>query len=166
VQGAKTVIAIRKSISFVVLLTFASTLLSAADAFVGTWRLNATKSKYSGGPRDIKDATLVVQEQGDKYQVTVSGTYADGSPVSVKYTIPKRGGAGQVQQGGNGIFDAVASKRISSTELETTYMKDGNYAGTRRSVVSRRTRMTNTFESTNDEGIPVTSVQVFEKQPY
>jgi hypothetical protein len=40
------------------LLTFTSTLLSAADAFVGTWRLNATESKYSGGAREIKEATL------------------------------------------------------------------------------------------------------------
>jgi hypothetical protein len=160
------VTAIRKSISFVVLLTFASTLLPAADAFVGTWRLNPAKSKYSGGSREIKDATLVILEQGDNYQVTVSGTYADGSSVSVKYRVPTRGGTGQVQEGDNGMFDAVASKRISSRERETTYMKDGNYAGTRRSVVSRRTRMTNTFKSTNGEGIPVTSVQVFEKQPY
>jgi hypothetical protein len=160
------VIAIRKSIFFVVLLTFASTLLSAADAFVGSWRLNAMKSKYSGGPREIKGATLVIEEQGNNYQVTVSGTYADGSPLSVKYTVPRRGGAGEVQQGDNGMFDAVASKRISSTGRETTYMKDGKYGGTRRSVVSRRTRMTNTFKSTNAEGIPVTSVQVFDKQPF
>jgi hypothetical protein len=164
VPGAKTVTGIGKSISSVVLLTFASTLLSAVDAFVGTWRLNPAKSKYSA--REIKDATLVIEEQGDNYQVIVSGTYANGSRLSVKYTMPKRGGAGQVQEGGNGMFDAVASKRISSTERETTYMKDGKYAGTRRSVVSRRTRMTNTFKGTNAEGIPVTSVQVFEKQPY
>jgi hypothetical protein len=165
-QEQRPVIGIRKSISFIVLLTLPSTLLSAADAFVGTWRLNATKSKYSGGPREIKDATLVIEEQGDSYQVIVSGTYADGSRLSVKYTVPTRGGTGQVQEGDNGMFDAVASKRVSSTERETTYMKDGKYAGTRRSVVSRRTRMTNTFKSTNAEGIPVTSVQVFEKQPY
>jgi hypothetical protein len=77
---------IGKSISSVVLLTFASTLLSAVDAFVGTWRLNPAKSKYSA--REIKDATLVIEEQGDNYQVIVSGTYANGSRLSVKTRCP------------------------------------------------------------------------------
>jgi hypothetical protein len=164
-QEQTPVIAIRKSIYFVVLLTVASTLLWAADPFVGTWKLNPAKSKYSGGPREIKDATVIVDEQGENYQVTVSGSYADGSPLSVKYTIPVSGGAGQVQDGGNGMFDAVTSKRTSSTERETTYMKGGKDAGTRRSVLSKKgKRMTNTFKGTNAEGSPVTSVQVFDKQ--
>jgi hypothetical protein len=84
--------------------------------------------------------------------VTVSGTYDDGLPLSVKYTIPMQGGAGQVQEGGNGMFDAVTSKRIGANERETTYIKNGKDAGTRRSVVSKNgKRMTNTFKVINAE---------------
>lgn len=157
--------AARKLICFVAMLAFASTLLLAADPFVGTWKLNPAKSKYSAGAPHPKEATVLIEEQGDNYQVTVTGTYEDGSPLSVKYTVPIKGGTGQVQEGAGGMFDGVSSKRISANQRENSYMKGGKEAGTRRSVVSKSGKvMTNTFRGTDAQGNPITTVEVFDKQ--
>lgn len=145
------------------MLAFASTLF-AADPFVGTWKLDPSKSKHSGNGPNAKEATLVIEEQSDNYHVTVTGTNSDGSPLSVKYTVPMKGGTGQVEAGGD-VFDAVSSKRIKSNQRENTYMKGGKNAGTRRSVVSKDGKtLTNTFKGTDPQGNPVTSTQVFDKQ--
>jgi len=153
----------RKLLCLFAMLAFAGTLF-AADPFVGTWKLDPAKSKHSGNAPNPKDAMIMIAEQGDNYQVTVTGTNSDGSPLSVKYTVPIKGGKGQVEDGG-GIFDAVRSKRISANERENSYMKGGNDAGTRRSVVSRDGQtLTNTFKGTDAQGNPMTSSQVFKKQ--
>ncbi|MBV9303099.1 MAG: hypothetical protein JOY53_13395, partial [Acidobacteriaceae bacterium] len=94
-----------KLISTFALFAFATTLF-AQSPFVGTWKLDTAKTKYTAGD-PAKDVTLVVEEQGDNLQVTATGTNADGSPLSVKYTVPVKGGAGQVQEG---PYDAISSK--------------------------------------------------------
>lgn len=71
-------IVIRKPMYLFAMLAFASTLF-AADPFVGTWKLNPAKSKYSAGAPHPKDATIVIEEQGDNY-------------LFVKYTVPANGG--------------------------------------------------------------------------
>ena len=153
----------RKPMCLFAMLAFASTLF-AADPFVGTWKLDPSKSKHSGSAPNAKEATIVIEEQGDNYQVTVTGTNSDDSPLSVKYTVPIKGGTGQVEASGD-VFDAVSSKRIKSNQRENTYMKGGKNTGTRRSVVSKDGKtLTNTFKGIDAQGNPVTSIQVFDKQ--
>jgi hypothetical protein len=153
----------RRPMCLFAMLAFASTLF-AADPFVGTWKLDPSKSKHSGDVPNQKEATIVIEEQGDNYQVTVTGTNSDNSALSVKYTVPMKGGTGQVEAGGD-TFDAITSKRIGSNQRESTYMKGRKNAGTRRSVVSKDGKMlTNTFKGTDAQGNPVTSTQVFDKQ--
>lgn len=79
-----------KLISTIAVFALASTLL-AQSPFAGTWKLDTAKTKYSAG-EPPKDVTLVIEEQGDNLQVTATGTNADGSPLSVKYTVPIKGG--------------------------------------------------------------------------
>ncbi|MBV9765035.1 MAG: hypothetical protein JOZ48_09350, partial [Acidobacteriaceae bacterium] len=78
-----------KLISTFALFAFATTSF-AQSPFVGTWKLDTAKTKYTAGD-PAKDVTLVVEEQGDNLQVTATGTNADGSPLSVKYTVPVKG---------------------------------------------------------------------------
>ena len=96
--------------------------------------------------------------------MTVTGSNSDDSSLSVKYTVPMKGGTGQVEAGGD-VFDAVSSKRINSNQRENTYTKGGKNAGTRRSVVSEDGKtLTNTFKGTDAQGNPATSTQVFDKK--
>ena len=150
----------RKVVYIIALLALATPLF-AADPFVGTWKLDSAKSKYTAGTPP-KDVTLVIEEQGDNYQVTATGSYQDGSPISVKYAVPKAGGAGTVQEG---PFDAVTSKRVSARIRENRYTKNGKETVSRRIVVSQDGKtLRNTVKGSDAQGKPASGVDVFEKQ--
>jgi hypothetical protein len=150
----------RKLVYIIALLGLATPLF-AADPFVGTWKLDSAKSKYTAGSAP-KDVVLVIEEQRDNYQVTASGSYQDGSPISVKYTVPKEGGTGTAQEG---PFDAVTSKRVSARVRENRYTKNGKETVSRRVVVSQDGKtMRITVKGTDAQGKPVAGVDVFDKQ--
>jgi hypothetical protein len=150
-----------RKIVYVIAMLAVAVPLFAADPFVGTWKLDPAKSKYTAGSAP-KDVTIVIEEQGDGYQVAATGAYADGSPISVKYTIPKAGGTGTAQEG---PFDGVTSKRISARVRENTYTKNGKETVSRRVVVSRDGKtLTNTVKGTDPQGKPLAGVDVFNKQ--
>ena len=50
--------------------------LLAADLYVGTWKRNAAKSKAAPAKPGmaVKELTLVVQETGERYEETETGT--------------------------------------------------------------------------------------------
>jgi len=141
---------------------FVPGLPAQSSPFVGTWKLNIAKSKFiSGAPP--KEQTSTIQTVGDQDQVTVSGTAADGSPISFKYEVPDKGGAGKFLAGG--AFDAVSGKRIDDNTYETSLVKGGKEVLHIHSMVSKNGRtMTNTTKGTDDQGRPVSRVAVWEKQ--
>jgi hypothetical protein len=150
----------RKFLCALVLLTLATPLL-ASDPFAGTWTLNSAKTKYTTGtpPQNV---TIVIEDQGANLQVTANGTAGDGSPISVKYTVPVKGGMGTVQQGD---FDSVNSKRVSARVRHNTFMKDGKEIRTRHVVVSADGKsLTTTVKGTALDGKPAAGVDVYDKQ--
>ena len=150
----------RKILCAVVLLAFATPLF-ADNPFVGTWTRNSTKSMYTTGAQP-KNVTIVIEEQGDNLQVTATGTGPDGAPVSVKYTVPVKGGAGTVQAGD---FDSITAKVSNAHERENTYMKDGKYVRTRHMMVSKDGKMmTSTIKGTGVDGKPADGTDVYDKQ--
>ena len=124
---------IMRRIVYVIAMLAVGIPLFAANPFVGTWKLDPAKSKYTAGSAP-KDVTLVVEDQGESYHIAATGPYADGSPISVKYTVPKAGGVGTVQEG---PFEAMTSKRVSARVRENTYTKGGKETMSRRVVLSR-----------------------------
>ena len=150
-----------RKIMYVIAILALAIPLFAADPFVGTWKLDPAKSKYTAGTPS-KDVTLVIEEQGENYQVTATGSYQDGSPISVKYTVPKAGGAGTAQEG---PFDAITSKRVSARVRENRYTKNGKETMSRRIVVSQDGKTLRiTAKGTDAQGKPVAGVDVFDKQ--
>ncbi|MGI8962135.1 MAG: hypothetical protein ACR2IV_20730 [Bryobacteraceae bacterium] len=150
-----------RRIVYVIAMLAVAIPLFAADLFVGTWKLDPAKSKYTAGSAP-KDVTLVIEEQGENYQVTATGMYADGSPISVKYTVPKAGGTGTAQAG---PFDALTSKRVSARVRENRYTKNGKEIMLRRIVVSQDgNTLRNTAKGTDPQGKPLAGVDVFNKQ--
>jgi hypothetical protein len=150
----------RKLISVVALFAFASTLL-AQSPFAGTWKLDSAKTKYTTGEAP-KDVTLVIEEQGDNLQVTATGTNADGSPLSVKYTVPVKGGSGQVQEG---PYTTISSRVVSANVRANTYTKDGKTVSSRRVVISKDGKtMRSTVKGTNTTGQTVAGTDVYNKQ--
>ncbi|MBB5317295.1 hypothetical protein [Tunturibacter empetritectus] len=150
----------RKILCALALLAFATPLL-ASDPFVGTWTLNSAKTKYTTGTAP-KNVTLVIEEQGASLQVTGTGTTGDGSPISVKYTVPVKGGVGSVMEGD---FDGVSSKVVSSHSRVNTFTKAGKEIRTRHAVVSADGKMLSTsVKGTGADGKPVAGEDVYDKQ--
>jgi hypothetical protein len=150
----------RKLLSLLALLVVATPLF-AAEPFAGTWTLNTAKTKYTTGTPP-KNATLVIEEQGTNLQTTVTGTSSDGSPISVKFTVPISGGTGSIQAGdANGI----TSKRISANVRENIYTKDGKEIRSRHIVISKDGKtMTSRVKGMNPSGQPVDGTDVYDKQ--
>jgi len=150
----------RKMLYALVLFALASPLL-ASDPFVGTWKLNTEKTKYTTGS-PAKEVTAVIEEDGTNFMVTATGTYSDGSPLSVKYSVPLKGGTGTVMAGDfTGISSTVSGKNIR----EMQYTKDGKPLRTRRMVLSKDGKtMQTTVKGTDAMGHQVSGVDFFDKQ--
>jgi hypothetical protein len=150
----------QKFLCALVLLTLATPLL-ASDPFAGTWTLNSAKTKYTTGTPP-KNVTIVIEEQGANLQVTATGTSSDGSPISVKYTVPVKGGMGTVQQGD---FDSVNSKRVSARVRDNTFMKDGKEIRTRHVVASADGKsLSTTVKGTSLDGKAAAGVDFYDRQ--
>jgi hypothetical protein len=148
----------------VVLVIVAATVASAqTDPRIGTWKMNAAKSKYDPGPAPKSDTrTYEATPEGTK--ATVEVVPASGDPGKVTYTAKLDGKDYPVS--GSPAFDTIAVKRIDSHTTEVTLKKGEKPVQTARGVVSNDGKtMTNTVNGTNASGQKVHNVIVFDKQP-
>jgi hypothetical protein len=152
---------------FVMSLVTSGVLLAQNNPFVGTWKLNSAKSKYTTGVAP-KEITATIQIVGDQDQVTENGTAADGSQISLKYAFPDKGGPGKVLAGGNlakNPFDGVSGKRIDDKFFEVSFMKGGKEMLHNQFVVSKDGKtLRETVSGFVPLGNPVSGVLVWDKQ--
>ena len=133
------------------------------DPFVGSWRLNAAKSKYTPGPAP-KSITSTYEAAGKGYKVSVKNEPASGPVQQYSYTSNLDGKDSPVT-GNNPNADMVAVKRIDANTLEVVSKKGGKVTTTQSNVVSAdgKTR-TVTTTGTDGQGQKVNNVGVFERQ--
>lgn len=135
--------------------------LRADDPFAGTWSLNSAKSKYKTG-QPPKHQAITILEAGDNLDVTITGTAADGSPISSRYLIPMAGGKGVVKE--SPAHDEVTSKRIDANTRENTFLKAGKELLTVRVSVSRNGKtLTARLKGVDMKGSPVEGTLAFDK---
>jgi hypothetical protein len=133
------------------------------DPFVGTWRLNVAKSKYSPGPAP-KSQTAVYEAAGKGYKISVKAEPASGAAQQWSYTTNLDGMDAPVT-GNNPNADTISVKRIDAHTLEAVAKKGGKVTTTQRNVVAAdgKTR-TVTTTGTDAKGQKVNNVTVLEKQ--
>jgi hypothetical protein len=143
------------------LLAFAAAL-SAADPFVGTWKMNLAKSKYkAGAPPKEQIATITVT--GSDMTVRVDAINADGRKTVVSYTIPYEGGMGKMSET-SPAYDGISGKHIGPYEREISRWKDGKAVFTARSVVSADgNSMLTSSKGVSPQGTPVDASIVYDK---
>jgi len=145
---------------------FMMAVLAAAqtkDPFVGSWRLDTAKSKYSPGPMP-KSQTTTYEASGPGYRVSVKSEPASGAAQQWSYTTALDGKEGPIT-GNNPNADMVAVKRIDANTLESVNKKGGKVTTTQRNVISAdgKTR-TVTTTGMDGQGQKVNNVAVFTKQ--
>ena len=104
----------------------------AADANVGTWNLNESKSKIPAG--SAKNTKVVYMPMGDQMMVTVDGTDADGKPAHNEWTGKFDGKDYAVT--GDSASDTRAYTRVNAHTLKMVVKKGGKVTATGSIVVS------------------------------
>jgi hypothetical protein len=144
-----------------IFLASAMTLV-AASPYVGTWKLDPAKAKFKSGSPP-KEQTVTISESGSDLHIVVKGVAADGTPVSSHYTVPAAGGAGKVLE--SPAYDGISNKRISDSERETSYSKNGKVVYTVHSKVSADGKtLTTNVKGMNAAGQMVEGTMVQTKQ--
>jgi hypothetical protein len=105
---------IGKLLSIFAVSAFSTTLLAQCPS-PGIWK-----------PAD-QSWKKVVEKHGDNLHSTSTAVNPDGSPWILKYTVPIKGGVGQVQES-TGRFESVTSKVVSPLVRENTYTRGGKQA--------------------------------------
>ncbi len=133
----------------------------AADAFIGTWKLNEAKSNFSPGAP--KNTTVVYEVVGDNVKVTIDGIDGDGKPIRNEWTGKFDGKDYPVT--GDSSSDARALKKIDDHTLTFDVKKGGKVITSGRIVLSAdgKTR-TVTTTGTDPKGNKITGTAVYDKQ--
>jgi hypothetical protein len=145
------------------LMVFSSSVVLAADNWVGTWKLNVAKSKFSPGPAP-KSQTMKFEATPAGTKLTVDGVNADGRVVHSGWTS-KLDGKEVPWEGFNPNADTAAPQRVDDNTYTNTWKKTGNVTVTAKVVVLADGKsLTDTQTGKTAKGEAVNSTGVFEKQ--
>jgi hypothetical protein len=144
------------------LVLLGASALWAADASIGTWKLNLAKSTFKPGPAPVAETRVYnAQPKGVKTRVTT--TWADQLTTTVEYPANYDGKDYPVS--GSRDVDAVALTRMDDFTSEATLKHAGKEIGVARRVVSPdRKTMTISYKGINTRGDRVDNVAVYDRQ--
>ena len=133
----------------------------AADANMGTWKLNEGKSKIPAGA--TKNTTVVYTAAGDSIKVTVDGTDAAGKPAHNEWTGKFDGKDYPLV--GDPNADTRSYKKIDDHTTELTNKKGGKVTATGKIVIAADGKSrTVTVSATDPKGNKVEYRAVYDKQ--
>jgi hypothetical protein len=150
-------------------MTFFTLLISAAvaslcfaatdDAFMGTWKLNESKSTIPEGA--AKNSKVVYAQSGDEVTVTVDGTDA-GKAVHHVWT-GKFDGKEHAAKGSD-MHNARAYTKVDAHTLTYTVMEDGKKIGNGKVVISADGKSRKVTETDMLHGKELKTVAVYDKE--
>jgi hypothetical protein len=150
----------------VALTLVASGLMQAqgtADPLVGTWKLNAAKSKPSPGSSVPKSQTVKYETQGDALKVTADTVNEDGTTQHQAYSAKFDGKEYPIT--GDPDRDSATMKRIDAYTTEVVGKKAGKPSVTYRRVVSKDGKtLTLRATGTDAKGQKVNTVAAYDKE--
>lgn len=146
----------------IVLMLSVASCVWAADASVGTWKLNVAKSTFKPGPPPAAE-TRIYKAQPKGVKTTVKTTWADRKTTTVEYPANYDGKDYPVE--GSRDVDAVALTRMDDFTSAATLKHAGKEIGVARRVVSPdKKTMTISYKGINTRGDLVDNVAVYDKQ--
>lgn len=138
--------------------------LAQNDAFLGTWKLNVAKSKFTNPPAP-KELTRKLEAEGDSIKYTYSGTAADGSAISYGFTVKYDGKDYAVTGSMPGGADMIAIKKTGPHSLAASQKKGGKEIGTAKVELSKDGKSaTVTAKGKDESGKVVGYVSVYDKE--
>jgi|ERR1700693_3233375 hypothetical protein len=140
-------------------------LMAQGSPFVGSWKLNTEKSKYTGVPMPKNlDRTVAAEGEGAKY--TYQGTNGEGKPIDYTFSTKFDGKASPITgSGAPGGADSITIKRVNANKTTAVLSKGGEEVGKSTAEVSKDgtiTTVTGTGKTAGGKDYSTTSV--FDKQ--
>jgi hypothetical protein len=134
----------------------------AADASIGTWKLNVAKSTYKPGPPPVAE-TRTYKALPKGVATSVTTMWADRTSTTVEYPANYDGKDYPVS--GSRDVDAVALTRMNDFTSAATLKHAGQEIGIARRVVSPNGKtMTISYKGVNTRGDQVDNVVVYDRQ--
>ena len=151
----------RSTVLTLIVLFVGLVMCFAANASLGTWKLNQAKSKLSPGlPKNL---TVTYEAVGNDIKATVDGVDGQGQPTHNEWTGKFDGKDYTVT--GDPTSDRRAIKQIYDRNLQLTVKKDGKVTMSGQIVISADGKSrTLTMSGTDAAGKKVKSTSVYEKQ--
>jgi len=150
--------------AFVLTLTlglFAASSCLAAEANMGTWKLNEAKSTIPAGAP--KNTTVVYVAEGDSVKVIVDGVTGDGKPAHNEWVGKFDGKDYPVT--GDPMTDARAYNKVDDRTIDLTVKKGGKTTNSGRIVVAADGKSrTLKLSGTDAAGKAVSITTVYDKQ--
>jgi len=144
------------------LVLSASLVQAADDNWLGTWKLNVEKSKYSPGPAP-KSETITFERTDGGIQLTADEVAADGKATHGGYVAQFDGK--EVKFQGNPEVDVAAPKRVDASSYTNTWKKGGKVVRTIKVTVAPGGKvLTVTQKGTDSKGQAVDILAVFDRQ--
>ena len=129
------------------------------DAFMGTWKLNESKSKIpEGAPKNTK---VVYAQNGDEVTITVDGM--DAGKAAHHVWTGKFDGKEHAAKGSD-MHNARAYTKVDAHTLTYTVMKDGKKVGDGRVVIAADGKSRKVTETDTVGGKELKSVAVYDKE--
>lgn len=157
----------RKNLLMVSLAACCAIVLStsvalAGDNWLGTWKLDVAKSRYSPGPGP-KSQTLKFESTKDGIRLTSDGVNSDGKATHGSYV--SRFDGKDVPWEGNPDADTASAKKIDDNSYGNVWKKSGKTTITAKVVVSNKGKtLTVTQVGTDATGRTVNNTAVYDRQ--
>ena len=151
----------KTSLFALLILTGAASLCVAAsdDAFMGTWKLNESKSKIPEGAP--KNTTVIYAQKGDEVTISVDGT--DAGKAVHHFWTGKFDGKEYAAKGSD-MHNARAYTKVDAHTLTYTVMKEGKEIGNGKVVISADGKSRKVTETDMLDGKELKSVAVYDKE--
>ena len=136
---------------------------AAADPFIGTFTLNAAKSKMSGAPA-VVEGTLIITEDGHNLVVTPSFRTTDGPVRAGRLVVPKAGGIVRAPEG-EVAYDSSIVTRVNPNTIQVVTTRQGQEGVRVQLTLSRDGKtLRRSIRGTNLQGQPVEGLSVLERK--
>jgi hypothetical protein len=158
-----------KTVRLTVLGTLTLSLLAATDPFVGTWKLNTSRSKFPPDAPSFLVATMQIESTDAGLKSTASG--ADGAGIAGDFTFrcqldgtPCKVTSATLPQRSASAVDTITLKRVDPNTIMATGTRNGKPVYSDRRVVSADGKMlTVVRDGTTPEGKKYESIIVLER---
>lgn len=145
---------------FAAVCIFAAFAIAADNPFIGTWKLDAAKSKFAPGT-EIKEMTLTFEAVGDQVKRVATGVMGDGESFKEDDTLAWDGKDHNVKEPGM----TVAVHKVGDHRLHVNVKHEGKLVNDLRVTMSGDgNTFTATEKGVDSKGRKLDNVDVFEKQ--